>query len=1246
MIKKTKKSKKSTTKQRNLQISPLIPIIAIIEVLVLIVVSTYAWYYIQASKIIGSGTISVAADSGLDIDFQYSNVDDYINIWNYVGSDFTFEPATSLDGRTIYFPTTGTFDNDETGSIVFRDGTVNDINSKYLSIDFELSNTSSYAQYVYLNNNSYFHVQDVNSSAYEESRALRLAFYQNDGNSGNVGSSLLNSGSSSDGGLLVNNSSPESFTIYFDNSEQNWSNPYAYFWDSDDGSNPEYKASWPGVKMDRVAGQTYSVTIENPPTAFTLTSDVTIDDSKTYYTLKTEDDKDYYNVVTEPDAAKLSTYYEPSGSIKYNKLKFSNNGSSELITMDLTMSSKNHKFTSTGGTACSDSGLYTEHTVYFAKPKNWDNVFCHTWHTGGDNNTHSYTSWPGDEMSYVGSGIYAYNYDGDNTGGILFDNGYNGDNNQTVDIQMSDHGGSLNDVLFYTNGDKTGGKYRVSSVSYSGLSYRTIYLLNSYNWANPYATVSYAANNSVTQCNIALTYLSGDVYYCTVPNTLYSYVYFYDRDHADNRTEQGGIVDNQVYRPKDIPDGGEYYPFDTFRYDKYIKSAGYPVISPGVSAGFQRPYSPVVTIDQYSGAATEIVPAYSNSIDNYILGAKTTPLFVLEPNHMASLSMIMWLEGTDEACTGTAYAGKQIDLRLEFSTKYTDSENQEQIVNPGDSNAYIYNFYDRTREIWTSDRQPTESGVTIAPVMQLYDNTAKRGYLMSPSLYASYNGKQKVRCWTVTAPQSIALNGHDIIFRRVNPYNEDEVWNYWHAGPVAGDGTTVVENKSLSVYSVALSSTNTTNDTINFTAFADGSPLNTLAGMEDDDDEDFSAPAQSCGGLWGDHAVRTVTVYDGLPGQPLEQNKGVLTIRYDYQYKVGNTDARVAQIEYKASGPEYHSFYYLMMPEVAYANNVECAIKRYTGFESAYAINSAEKNSGITFVDYYGKGQHVSGDYFELNQMTNGADYSYWGSDMLYLQTNAFTKNYCYTSSSGYDNNAKLLQVRFTANNFANENNDRFVFLYYNGNFSPENGSGGSGFACVVPNDKAFSKFRVENCSYNGDYKYNVSDGVTINGASDITFSDPYTGAVDENAYQMKVRYLDDNGFTLTSITARIFLQTTNCNYNTSPNYYCFSSANGKAANWPGLGVTWSADVGSMKKYYVDVEVSKFEKIIFAYWGGSSQSQEVSFDLNNIHNGDVYESQNTTTVTKVVTGTDNATLKMANEYRFSPDEWPHLTFQS
>ena len=146
VIKKTSKSQKSN----KFRISPLIAVIALIEVLVLIGVVTYAWFVFAESNTVDSGIITVSPDSGLKIDFADANQNDYINVWNYL-KDFSFEPATSVDGRNIFFPTSGTFENDSTNNIRFREGTVNDVNSKYISIDFTLTNTDATAtQKIYL----------------------------------------------------------------------------------------------------------------------------------------------------------------------------------------------------------------------------------------------------------------------------------------------------------------------------------------------------------------------------------------------------------------------------------------------------------------------------------------------------------------------------------------------------------------------------------------------------------------------------------------------------------------------------------------------------------------------------------------------------------------------------------------------------------------------------------------------------------------------------------------------------------------------------------------------------------------------------------------------------------------------------------------------------------------------------------------------------------------------------------------
>lgn len=1219
-----KNTKESTSKYRKFKISPLIAVVAVVEVLVLIGVSTFAWFTFAANKQLDSGYISVEADSGLDIDFQYANKEDYINIWNYIDKNFEFEPVTSLDGRNVYVPTSGTFGNQETGNMVFRDGTVNDINSKYINIDFELTNTSSVPVDVYLNNNSYFKVRKAGQL--EESRALRLAFYPNNGKSGNVGSSLIrnSSNTASDGADDSSQASADSYTVYFDNSSANWDNVYAYFYDTNGNASPVYKDAWPGVQMTRVSGRTYSVTISNPVISGT--------------------------------------------TVKYNKLIFTNgNGTQSATTYSIDSTKKNYvyKTDSSGTNTSSYPKAYTTKTVYFVKPNWWDKVYCALF----NNTTNTYyTDGKGDEMKYVGSGIYSYSFDAsvtDTSGyNILFDNGnWSTSSNrysQTVDFSP------VANRLYYVNGT-SGYKYTVTQLQRSGndvhyqaegdndtyaMKYNTVYFFNSFSWTNPYAKVSRSTQDDIYTLDLPMVSLSGNVYYCTVPE-FFDKVYFRDKESGNNtslRSERVTIADGTVYRPTD---DATPRPLESFIYSSYIQESGYPVISPGVSVGFQRAYSPVITIDADSGAATEVLPAFSNSIDTYIYGSGN-PVFTIEAGHLLSLSMVLWLEGTDEATFDDTYPANDIELKLEFATVTKNdqlSPPQPNVAfNTGESGFYTYNFYDKTRELWTSDRQPTESGVTVAPVMQLYDNTIKRGYLMSPKEYSSYDGKSKVSCWTVKAPPSIATLGHDIIFRRVNPYDEDEVWNYWHAGRVAGGSSSAVYESiddtavRYTPYTIATGGTSGENTVISFTAFADGSPLNTLTGMQNDTDTTYKAPDQSCGGLWGNHSVRTVTVYDGLRNQPLKENGGVLTVNYEYSYS-SSSGSRTARIEYKASGPSFNSFYYFIMPEVAYATRIDCAFKRYTGFDPGYAINSAQKNGNITFVGYYGKNSKVSGDYFELNQKTDNTDYSYWGSDLLYIQTTDVTRNEFYTSSSENDTNAKLLQAHFVSQS---GNNDSYSYLYYNGNFNrnSSNSNAGHGYVAVVPNDYVYTGYKIESCSFHGNDKYNISAVQTVSQASSVRITDPLNSST---YYDMIINHLNgQNGINLNYLYVWLYLQTNKKGYQNDPKVYAWNSSNTnqKNATYPGVTMTSVANYNNntVTKYKYKLDMSHYNRFHFVFYSNNN-SQELwtdGYDSGRLfyaidtyiasRNNDSYEAG----VTK---------NEMIDTNNWSTD-WPHLTLQS
>ena len=1005
-MKKTKNSKKSTTKNRGRGINPIIPIIAVVEVIALIAASTYAWYYLSVTKQITTDVITVSPDSGLDIDFKNANTNDSINIWEYIDDSFKFEPATSLDGRNIYFPTSGTFDATDATKMTFRDGTINDINSKYLNIDFELTNTNPDTEMeVYLNNSSYFYVD--NSSDHDitqQSRALRLAFYPNNGASGNVGSEMIYNDSNSsaeDSSSVISGSESASsklFTIYFDNSVANWSNVYAYIYDSNadmelypSGTGKNYWAadpleytSWEDKnhnKMERVAGSTYSITLTNPivDKAKTLSGEyVYQQDENGNPVYETNEDGSFVLDENNEKIRKKATFsdgsYEYVASTfdrerKYDTVIFYNGLGKQSVKLSLTDSGKLYTYnsalsnysyndeltkeqnnTNEMSTIASNTSVsrfdYTTKTVYFAMPNWWNNCYAYTWYRDGDTDV-PYSAWPGDKMKSLGAGIYSYEYNANQSGYILFNDGAasvagSGVYNQTYNLSLEDG------CIYYVNSqslDSADGnkpKYNctkftgknengVDTDQYAQMASSTLYFYNNHGWNAPYAKVFVASDNIESQqtfYDIPLISLTGNVYYCTVPQ-IYERAFFHakniesDNDRTklinsltDGESDQSDveIKSGWVYRPLDQKRvgvdngaGGTYndkhYAVTGFEYANYIKNDGYAVIAPGVSAGFQRAYSPVVSISNATGTVQRILPAFANSIDNYINNSNNT-LFVLPPNSMLSLSMIVWLEGTDEECTTGNYASNLIRLRLEFST---------QTVNQGETDVYTYKFYDKTNELWTSNRVKTESGVTVAPVIQLYDKTIKRGYLMDKDDFGTYENATKISVWAVKAPRSIADYGHDIEFRRVNPYNEDEIWNYWDAGPCSTGTHIGTENLTKgAIYAQALSTSATSGTTISFTAFADGSPTREM--LINNESQVTNVPERSCGGLWGNHTVHKLYVLDGgaTTGKDdynhlntrLSDNGGALTIRYTYYYYYKSGASYVAvpvKVEYRGS---------------------------------------------------------------------------------------------------------------------------------------------------------------------------------------------------------------------------------------------------------------------------------------------------------------------------------------------------------
>ena len=1103
----TKKKKKSTKKYKKLDTSKIIPIIAILEAIILVAVASYAWYFFSAGKELSSGIITVNADSGLEIDFLDADKSTYIDIFDYIDKDkFAFEPATSVDGRNIYFPTSGTFGNTDTSLMVFRDGTANDVNSKYIDIDFELTNTTGRRMDVYLSNKSSFTINDGRTNV--NGKALRLAFYNNDGVSGDVTSTLISNHKKTSPTVAPSEgeSEPptedddtgthyyyENWTVYFNNlsDKSNWSSVKAYVWHAAvDPADEAYITQWPGDAMVKVSGNLYSYTFKNR------------------YEL-------------DGSGNKINYYYD--------RIAFNNgsNGANNQ-TVDLTTLANGHLYTPTSKNGsnywnCSNTAL-TMTTIYFLKPDDWVTPACKTSSSAMSDLSSGYA------MTQVTPGIYSFSFPNTDTYIRFVDNADSG-RKSLSDASVVDN------KLYYFPTDGVSGS--VFTVDYSTSS---IYFYNSLGWRQPYAYVNafaddlgkytyaipmIALSGDLYYCNLATAYLKDKVHastatYTTSSSTTQSVsalednckVFFADSasvstdtdsDYA-NRSFYADCYSEHVYRmlnETSVDPTGSVTRFklddENYLDEVNITEDSYAVISPGVSAGFQRPANPVNKIDYTTGAVQSIIPAFASSFDDFIIGSGN-PVFSINSGDTVNMSMIIWLEGTDAHCTGENYAGKNINLYLEFSTFFAGDKIE---------GTYTYRFIDETEQHWTCNTITNKvTGVTVSPVMQLYDVTLDRGYLMEAVTPTTYAGEEKVKVWECVAPQALVtrsdFKNHVIEFRRVNPYDETEIWNRWEAGDPHTYSLDALKDRVVS-----------------FTAFADGSPDPGLYAESIDD-----LPVRSCGGLWGTYDTEILTVYDGRKSRSI----GTLNFGYTYTYPASG---ETVKIEYKSSGYRnlahdehtgysnsdgtwFNNFYSIVIPSTLFTNGSSSYFRNYTGVNGDYAINST-LNKDIEVSNTWSAGA-VKGSFYELNDY-NGVDHSYWGSDVLYIQ-GEHSLSVSYSSAS----DKCVMMCKFY------DHEDEADAHYYSYLYDDDNYKGTFyyGYVAVVPCDKEYDSYKVQRYR-TGDTSEatgltrqaalveHITPSTTSGRTKNIIAADPSDAANDRRIRKLdwdyKIIYFNDSGW-------------------------------------------------------------------------------------------------------------------------------------
>ena len=168
-VSKAVESRKITKKQLSLSI------VSLILASIILVSATYCWYALAK----GTGTannINLTAGNGL-------RVNDLGDTSQQFKDDSVLLPASSVDGRNLFFPTDGTDFSTETPKMTFRSANAGDRNYDYVQLDFNLTAEANYTS-IYLDKSTSLKI-DVPpnaSSTYKEQaekaeKALRTAIY-------------------------------------------------------------------------------------------------------------------------------------------------------------------------------------------------------------------------------------------------------------------------------------------------------------------------------------------------------------------------------------------------------------------------------------------------------------------------------------------------------------------------------------------------------------------------------------------------------------------------------------------------------------------------------------------------------------------------------------------------------------------------------------------------------------------------------------------------------------------------------------------------------------------------------------------------------------------------------------------------------------------------------------------------------------------------------------------------------------
>lgn len=153
----------------------LLSIVSLILALLILVTSTVCWFSLVKSK----GTtdnVNLTVGNGL-------RVNDLGDTNQRFKDDSFLLPASSVDGRNLFFPTDGTDFSTETSRMTFRSANAGDRNYDYVQLDFNLTAEANYTS-IYLDKSTSLKIEvpnnasdDYKAEAAKAEKALRTAIY-------------------------------------------------------------------------------------------------------------------------------------------------------------------------------------------------------------------------------------------------------------------------------------------------------------------------------------------------------------------------------------------------------------------------------------------------------------------------------------------------------------------------------------------------------------------------------------------------------------------------------------------------------------------------------------------------------------------------------------------------------------------------------------------------------------------------------------------------------------------------------------------------------------------------------------------------------------------------------------------------------------------------------------------------------------------------------------------------------------